>query len=171
MLIYPIIIPDVHWSLFLVEARNLTGDSLSRTLDAHNVKPRQDQSIIAAFCEFQRGCSTDPLKEIRESESVLQHLSFSFLCECENEVMLHLTQHTDLALTISRRNPNCWIVSGNLLQWRRAVVLISQIGSPYECRLFANSILVLFQCSGYSQVWEGYAKHTLDDQTFTLRPK
>lgn len=169
--IVPIVSPQIHWDTFLLEVRRGTGDSLTRSMDQCEVRPKSDQSIVAALAQFRRSGFVEPHKAVRDANAELRFLYFSFFCIFDPSVFQDISLETEISVIPHHSNPKAYIVGGSLFEWKPAIIELSDRMFPFLTRYFANFLLLAFQCNGYSQVWEGWEKRTLPDQTFTLEMK
>ncbi len=169
--IFPLCSPNFHWDTLLRDASRLTGQRFNSKIDEHAIKPQQDQSVVAALSEFYRYDTLDPYYEIRRANSILEHLHFAFLCEYDINTFLRLLTHSNIKGTPHHVNGNLWIISGTLLQWKKAIVDCSCKEQPFDLRLLMNCLYVLFQCNGYQTVWDGYARTQHADSTFSFGAK
>ncbi len=169
--ILPIISPDVKWEFIRNQINIATKDTLNRSLDSHGIKIKQDQSIIPILAQFSTDQEVEPYKSIREANSILKHLSFSFFCIFPQEVIRDVAALTELFASQHHSSPDAWILGGTLLQWKTGIFEVCQHGRRTETRLFMNTMLLIFQLNGYGQVWESFEKFTLLDRTFILKVK
>jgi hypothetical protein len=169
--IVPIVSPQIHWDALLLEVRRGTGDSLTRSMDQCEVRPSLDQSIVAALAQFRQSGFVEPNKAVRNANAELRFLYFSFFCLFDPAVCLDVSLETQISLISHHSKPNAFVIGGSLFEWKPGIIELSKPRFPFLTRYFANLLLLAFQCNGYSQIWEGWEKHTLPDQTFTLLPK
>lgn len=169
--IIPIVSPQIHWDQFLIEVRRATGDSLTRSMDQHEVRPKSDQSIVAALAQFRQSGFIDPYKSVRNANAELKLLSFSFFCAYHPSVFQDISLETEISVIRHHSNRNAYIIGGNLNEWKAGIIQLSDSLFPFHTRYFANALLLAFQCNGYSQIWEGWVKRNLPDGTFSLEPK
>jgi hypothetical protein len=169
--IVPIISPQIHWDTFLLEVRRGTGDSLTRSMDQCEVRPKSDQSIVAALAQFRQSGFVEPNRAVRNANAELRFLYFSFFCLFDSTVCLDINLETQISTISHHSKPNAFVIGGSLFEWKPGIVELSKPRFPFLTRYFANFLLLTFQMNGYSQVWEGFEKRTLPDQTFNLEPK
>lgn len=169
--IVPIVSPQIHWDTFLLEVRRGTGDSITRSMDQCEVRPKSDQSIVAALAQFRQSGFVEPHKAVREANAELRFLYFSFFCLFDPSVFADISLETEISVIRHHSNPKAYIVGGSLFEWKPAIIELSDRMFPFLTRYFTNFLLLAFQCNGYSQVWEGWEKRMLPDQTFTLEMK
>jgi hypothetical protein len=169
--IVPIVSPQIHWDTFLLEVRRGTGDSLTRSMDQCEVRPKSDQSIVAALAQFRQSGFVEPHKAVREANAELRFLHFSFFCIFDPSVFHDISLETEISVIRHHSNPKACVLGGSLFEWKPGIIELSDRMFPFLTRYFANFLLLAFQCNGYSQVWEGWEKRTLPDQTFTLEMK
>lgn len=169
--IVPIITPQIHWDGLLLEVRRGTGDSLTRSMDQCEVRPKSDQSIVAALAQFRQSGFVEPHKAIRNANAELRFLYFSFFCIFDPSVFQNISLETEISVIPHNSNPKAFIIGGSLFEWKPGIIQLSTPTFPFATRYFANYLLLAFQCNGYSQVFESFEKKMLLDQTFTLVPK
>jgi hypothetical protein len=169
--IVPILSPRIHWDAFLLEVRKGTGDSLTRSMDQCEVRPKPDQSILAALAQFRRSGFVEPHRAVREANAELRFLYFSFFCIFTGSVFQDISLETEISVIRHHSDSEAFVIGASLFEWKPGIVELSDRAFSFATRYFANYLLLAFQMNGYSQVWEGFEKRTLPDQTFTLEPK
>jgi hypothetical protein len=168
--IIPILSPAMNWNSYLRDGFTCTGERFNKSLDAGGMKPGQDESIIVGLSQFTSSEYLDVLKTVRTVKSPLQLLYFAFLCSYDSKTLNWIVLNTGLN-GILHSDQKTWIIGGNLLQWKEAIVDCCIEIRLFEIRFFMNSVFVLFQLNGYQNVWSGYGKIQLPDGTFTFRHK
>jgi hypothetical protein len=102
--------------------------------------------------------------------SLLRHEHYTYLVHCKERDMFELVWESGLAVTTDPDN-EIGIVSGNLQQWRSAILDGCSESALDSFREFTNLILVDLETRGLSQIFSNYRKAALKDSTFKLLEK
>lgn len=130
--IWPITATQIHWSVLQSVTQQALGRSITASLDKHNVALNNYAAFVGALGEFQRE-KTQP--EIIYNEEIFKHLDVGFVGLCYK---LDFADMCFFGLNVTytstpKDTHTCFIVSGNLSQWRDSIlrVLCSLEPNPY----------------------------------------
>lgn len=166
--IFPISQPNINWHAFLQGTVAATGESPTRPVDGYPGNLSDFARFLASLAHFNApNLQKDVLATIRDSRSLLGHLSFGFLVSAEVDVFCQIGQRTKLIVTSSPRD--IAIVTGSLADWRGATLeFLWNTECDFAVRLLFDKIILYFEHIGLGDIWFGYRKQSLKDQTFLL---
>lgn len=163
----PIVIPQISWANYLSAANNVLGESISQSFDAAKI-PTGPRSFVISLNDL---TETSPALDI--DVAGLKHLSYTFLgvvlegayTEIFETSRLHFTSNHS-----SRPGLRLVVVSGNLLEWKEAVVFCSCSNNP-DVNTFGTKAKNFFEEIGLSDLWKHYLRIKLPNQSIKLLPK
>jgi hypothetical protein len=162
---------QVEWNIFLKTIKQLIGHNVSQALDSSRV-----DGLAAFICSLGE-METDVLDSVfilRNAGSLLEHIMYSFLLVAERELFRTISFKTKLSIhevkTI-RDGIDCGIISGNLSEWRTAIINCTTGTESQDLRIFLNKVLFLFERDGLHELWVLYEKEWLPDATVKLIEK
>ncbi len=151
----------VNFKQFLVIAKNLLGRSITASLDAHKMEVGSLASFIQVLDEMSAE-SSNPATSLREAGDLLKHLHFTFLATVDLDTYVELLETSGLNFTsveTSRRGVMMAIVSGNLLEWRTAVInTLTHNRAGYNVQAFMNKVITWFEVAGLGGLWSNFTK-------------
>jgi hypothetical protein len=170
--VLPVAITVVDWNTYLANAKAMLGRSISTTVDRQHGK-LDLPAFIATLKDLQTGKPTDIPTALREGGSLLRHASASFLCLLPSEIFYELLVESGLAVTVqdSPMGAKLCLVSGNLEQWRTAVINCSVPTLSIGLRGLMNRYMAYFEQSGLGPIWSDFSKTPMPDATFRLTEK
>lgn len=143
--------------VFLSATAKLLDRSLTRGLDAKNIRFGDMASFIAVASEFEVE-GQDPRDAIKNAGNILRHASIAFLV-----VMSDVSQLiSQTRLTITLGDEDVAIISGNLEEWKTAIVNCCLSKAPKLTREFGTKILKAFDALGLSGIFENYSRSGKD---------
>jgi hypothetical protein len=147
----------------------LTGvDRLHRNLSPH-------ARYIAGIAGFHNRQDADrPLAALRDARSILTHLHFGFLIECDAELILNIRERTNLDVTCSEGGSDgerVAVMSGTLDKYRQSAIECCTLTSPFELIFLFDQLILFFEKVGLGDIWFDYRKITQRDNTFYLEHK
>lgn len=167
--ILPVAITVVDWHNYLLAAKEASGHTVTQSID--RFKLRQDvASFIISLKELQNSSTKDPAKALREAGSMLRHASATFLCVMPTDTLNQLREEVDLAINSSKAKEvghSVVVISGNLLQWRSAVVDLAD-GEVEYLTLLSNKFMACFESAGLGQLWSAYSKTPMNGPVYRL---
>lgn len=163
--------PEIIWQKFIAACQEQIGRSPTRSLDGARVQPGLPPSFVAALGEFQHA-DTPPLSFLkdRESDHVLEHLTYSLLIASDNKAMVELVKLGRLKL-IFADDSDVAIATGSLLDWRTIIKQGCHPKASKSLRTTVNRIQHAFAISGLSFLWQDMIRQTTNDGTVALVPK
>jgi hypothetical protein len=160
---------EVEHRNLMLTAKQALGRSISQSLDNQGREtdtPAAYLTLLAAM--------TDPnaemLSTLEDPGHLLQHVFYTFMVVCDPATRVDIIQRTPLAVqfTSTAMGMDLLIVSGNLEDWRTAVINCCSEQSPFQTRLLFDKVLVLFEGEGLGKLWVRYAKKKMPDNTIKL---
>lgn len=148
----PVIAPQVDWPKLLSVANTVLGSSISESFDAAKI-PLSPKAFIVSMNDLNQ---TKPALELDVAS--IRHLSYTFMTILMEGAYLALIEETRLIFTSStttRPGLRVAIISGNLLDWKEAVVCCSGSSNP-DVKLFGNKVKQYFDQIGLSDLWKHY---------------
>lgn len=168
----PIALTNVAWQQYLQVCSEILGRSPARGVDASPSKLSDLAKYAASLAEFKAGKAVDAKAQLRRPGPYFQHLFFSFMILSSNSVILEIAENTSLD-TISAKadKQRLAIVSGNLGEWREAVLTCCSENAPKRLRALFNQVKALFEKLGFGDVWHDYRQKSSSDGTLIVEPK
>lgn len=162
--------PSVDSSNLLFIANKILGRSLSKSVDAKRSTIKSPGVLICYLLEMANNNSTPSLKN---AGSLLRHLSYSFLIRSGSLTIFDLLSQSsvDVFSVECEDGANLSYASGNLEEWKVAIINSCSDSSTLELRLLFDKILLLFEAEGLSDIFSEYRKITLPDKTFRIEQK
>ena len=142
-----------------LEQLSFHGDKASEYLHLLARMEEPDVGILAAH---------------REAGALLGHLHYGFLMGTTRNVAHELMRETRLNVTAvpSRRDEiELVLVSGDMIQWREAVINCCSGRVSFDLRERFTAILAEFDKLGFQQVFAGYKRKGQRDRTICLEVK
>jgi hypothetical protein len=165
--------PEIDWKNFLKTTREVLGRSVASQLDTENANSWDAASFLSALSEiWHPGLSTKDAQ--REAGNLLQHLFLSVLAISGKDLALEISQETGLAAKSQcslREEFYLTIVTGDLSQWRTAIINNSTDEVSQGMREFMSKCHDIFEKAGLQELWAFYKKKHLPDHTQVLLPK
>lgn len=163
----PIARTQVDWQALLQLAKQVLGRSISAGVDNRKQVVGDLRSYLAVLGELDIEGS-DPDAVLREAGSLLRHVHYGFLVATATDLRVDVLAESDLRVSGESK---CFVVSGNLEQWRTAIINGCTSRSKYVVRLFYDKCLAIFEREGLGSVWLMYEKANVADRTFRLELK
>lgn len=167
--VIPIASTTIDWKTLLTVTNTVLGRSITQGSDAKNLSVGDLASYIRSLGEFEYE-NSDPTTTLREAGSLLRHAYFSFLCLSSRTTIQEIGLISGLNVLLSEAD-DCGIFSGNLEQWRTAIINGCTPRVSKIVRLFFDKCLNHFEQIGLGTIWSNYVKVVLKDTTFQLESK
>jgi len=137
----------------------------SLKIDDLKISPEHPLAQLATLTDFKSvPCNFSNLG------SILRHEFYSYLVHCKEREMFEIVWESGLNITTDQDN-ELGVVSGNLQQWRSAILDGCSDSALNSFRLFTNAILTDMESRGLSQVFSDYRKSVLKDGSYKLLEK
>ncbi len=172
-MIIPIVTPQVDWQTFLSTATAAVRTSITKAVDKGGLEPRSPAAFIVSIAEFQADVDS-ALAILRDAGGLLKHLSYTFLFVAEESDLQFLYEESCLNISTTYLDSAKWkaaIVSGNLEQWRSAVINGCSDRVSVSYRKLMGKCLLFFEKIGLGELWAFHKKTTTLDGTFLLTHK
>lgn len=169
-IVVPLLKPDYDWESFILNVKELTGESPTRSVDAQGVKVSDETAFLAALDSLKNGRSSvwDAVKRATDS---LLHLTIGFLIICDDTIAVEILESQ---LNVSRSlhgDKTILIVSGNLNLWRDFVVKWAKAEVDFNVRFIADCVYLIFQQLKLDDLFGRYKRRPLADETFYLEER
>jgi hypothetical protein len=162
--VIPILLPNIAWTKFLKDVAEFSGHSPTSNIDNCKIKLPDFSKYVVALDEMRNGVG-DALDVLRNENTPLNHLFFSFLVSCSKEAVFNIIEASNLNIVLGN---NVAVVSGTLLEWRDAT---TNYYSEEQARQVINKCLSFFSRIGLGHVWDEYRRKAVDKETFLLEKK
>jgi hypothetical protein len=149
--------PAVDFDQFLAAGHQMTGRSLSSAADA-NRRPISDAEKFLSCLSILNGDAGVGL-----SPRLLSHVSFSMLVWGAERDLLDVFQLCGMPFVVTdtvARGIQASVMTGTLTQWRDAIASGLRPAVEPSVRHFFGQMLVRFEQSGLSAVWQDFTKKT-----------
>lgn len=147
-MITPVALTVVNWDDYLKTCRTLLNRSVTDTLDRQHRPIRTLPGFLSTLADgASLGSSNDSF--------LSRHISASFIVDVSDT---YIPENCQLACTTLQGRRGAMILSGNLLQWKEAIVNFCQERTPELIRNVFNEIQVAFENAGLASLWSEYNK-------------
>ena len=103
------------------------------------------------------------------SEYLYKHISMGFIIKLDTELLLDIQVYANLnVFTKKGRKDFVTILSGNLEQWHKSIIICCQPNKSQDLRQVFNKCLAYFDQAGFKDVWMNNPRIQMDDNTFYL---
>lgn len=171
-----------EWNVLLLFAKQITGRSISNTIETKKINKDEKESVTQAYyeclCELfndkDSGKGNVNNKDNNIPSQVISHIYYSFYFVGLREDYIDLYNHTqrikiNVVETI-RRDCLLGIATGSLKDWKEFIVDCSDGDEAIDIREFANRLQNYFEYGeGLYKVFTQYNKTTVPDGTFLLK--
>lgn len=160
----PIALTNVAWQLYVNNASELLGQAPTRGVDRCSSKLSDYAKYTASLAEFQAAKELDPKQTLRRPGPYLRHTFYSILISETPSTVLRISEDTDLAvLSTQIEKKRAAIVSGNLEQWRNAVIVCCDPAAGKTIRELFFDVKSMFDQLGLSDLWFNYSTRQQKD--------
>ena len=151
---------------FLVAAKQALGFSISLPQG----RDKYDAPSFLTMLSRMKDSTADMQGTLEDPGHLLRHINYIFLAACDPTTRIDLIQRTPLAVQFAPtdKGMDILVISGDLEEWRTAIINCCSNQSPFQTRLLFDQILLLFEGEGLGRLWSQYQKKTMSDQTFQL---
>jgi hypothetical protein len=163
----PVAMTQVDWPTFIGACQDHLGYSPTRGLDEYNIDPK-DIASYALCLDFENR----PQEALKHPRYILEHVSFSFICVCDQSLLFLLATVLHLEVVVKPipdSTDRLCIVTGSMHDWHRVIAGYSNDQQSTDIRMFLNECMTFFEQTRFSQLWSKQNKTYLTDGTFTLR--
>lgn len=175
MKIYPISASNVSIENLIRGSREHIGYSPLQGVDRLHRDLSTHARYVAGIAGFHNRVDADrPLAALRDARSILAHLHFGFLIECDSGLILNIRERTNLAVTCSEGGSNgerVAVISGTLDQYRQSAIECCIPSSPFELIFLFDQLIFFFEKIGLGDIWFDYRKISQRDNIFYLEHK
>lgn len=171
--LHPVLIPSVNWQGFATAARDATGESPARSVDACK-RPLSDWAkFLVILASFRDPNQTDALKNLRTSQSLLSSLFFGFRLYADADTVSRIREYTTLTVVAAPTldGERVCFVSGTLKEWHLATTECCQPHQARGLRQVFTKAMAYFDTLGLAEIWSEYRRKPLPDNTFYLEYK
>jgi hypothetical protein len=149
MQIQPVIVPQIDTHSILRLGSELLRRNIAEHADCQNVSPHTVEGFLLMADAIRH--SKKPEVDFYRNGS---HLVYGFLVDAEYDTLIDAAACTDLTWSVG--DPVA-LVSGNLNQWRVAVIYALMSKQPDGIYSMFNNLMLFFEHLGYS-MWPEYRK-------------
>lgn len=163
----------IDWANYLLLCKTALGRSVSQGVDKLKKPIGSLADFVCTLDELEHNWS-DVITSLRECSHYLEHLSFTFLIVAEINLIYSLIRKSKLVITetATAKHPfHLAIISGNLAQWREAILNNSYSNDDNFLLQLMNRIVEEFDKKGLSQVFSGYQRNPTGNNTFLMLPR
>lgn len=169
--VVPIALSQVAFSDYLSVSTELLGRSPATGVDRCPAQLSNIAKYTASLCELQAGKVIDSKEALRSRGPWFRHSFYSFLILSSDSVVLRVAESTSLDLISAKAEDEgrVAIFSGNLEDWRDAVIVCCAPSVPKRLRFLFNIIKQAFGTLGLDDIWYDYRTEKHQDGTLYLR--
>ena len=160
---------DVDIKVFLADLRLTLGRIVSDPLDKVSADPNTPASLLVVISEMlQQNQSYH--KILQNPGSSTKHLFFMFLALSFRDHSTDFYQHTRLNVfsVPAKKNIYLHLISGNLEDWRTAIINGCSDIVEQDYRLLMNQFLLEFDSIGLRDLWSQFSRQQSADETIRL---
>lgn len=162
--------PTVDFVIFLSAANKVLGRSISKSVDSYRF-PTKNVSVL--ICYLTEMLNSGSIPSLKNAGALLRHLSYSLVIRSSFLSIFDLLSNSSISVSSAECSDGTYLsyASGNLEEWREAIINSCSDSSSIELRLLFDRILLTFEKEGLSDVFSDYRKVNLPDKTFRLEQK
>jgi hypothetical protein len=163
---------EIDWDTYLIVAKQALNRSITTTLDSKSMDVRTSSGYLVTLAELKEG-NQNIVDVLMNPGNTLDHLFYSFIVISDRDLPCELLEITPLNVTRTacKNGLSLSIVSGNLTQWRSAIINGCTDTVSYNLRLLLDEILIYFEQEGLKKLWSKYTKAKMSDGTIKLIEK
>lgn len=168
----PVACTAINWQVYLRIAKDILGEPISETFDQAGMQPGLPAFIISLGDLADDDRVAHDL--IKDAGKRLRHVSVSFLAVVPSQTLLAFVEEVDLVITSGDSRISGFkiiLMTGNLEQWRNAIVDCSVERVNSDVRYLFNKCHSYFEKEGLAGIWSKYSKTQCHDNTYKLLPK
>lgn len=164
----PIVVPHIAWSNFLKDVLDSTGRSPTRSIDESEQKLNVFTQFLVALQELRENKTANPVDVLRDANSLLQHLAYSFLVVGSAIMIFNVLELTSLSgVSAKTEKGRVVLLSGNLGEWKLATIDLCNSSRP-DLRWLGKTLLDYFFELGFSRIFANYDRKIRPDGTLLL---
>lgn len=164
MEVYPLAIPKVDFKTLVEVCQKTLGYSPTRGLDNNKIDIESPSAYAATL-----SLENNPVDSL-SGHVALHHYFFAFLVVVDGEVLNDLSIYSMLRVYAKPARKNYLVIlTGDLLEWREAIVQGCQEERTYDFRSLMSIILGMLEQAGFAGLWKGYSQVLLEDKTTVLK--
>jgi len=166
--IKPISGPSIRWTDFLKDTKDLTGHSITSSIDSSGLRLSDYAKYIVSLNELHSGKS-NPIDVLKGNDNLLHHLHFSFLVISTSTVILEINELTKLDILSTKiKGGRVAQVSGTLREWKATTIAVSAVP---KLRWLSSALLGFFKQMGLEYIFADYKRIPSNDGYFLLEHK
>lgn len=173
-IVKPISLPVYNWKELAQDVYDLTGHSVTKSLDGSNLKLTPVAKILISLESFSAGTGVPPIQAIENANISLYHVHISFLICTSASNILRLSEVTGLNVISTQttvKGQRLAIVTGSLRDWIYSIISLCSSSYNIELRHIANECLNYFSLMGLKTLFSSVKRKDNNDGTFLLEHK
>jgi len=166
--IYPLAATQVSWRAFIDMCQEVLGFSPTRGLDEQGMSVENPAAFLGCL-----SLDNKPLENLRTGifrNNTWRHYCLSFIIKADMKLYSQIVELGILHIVHKRRDDDfIIIISGDIFQWKMAVLCACDRDRRKEIRFAFNVIYTHLKSGGFGPIWHSYETQQLSDNTFTIR--
>jgi len=161
---------NINWNSYLAGANQILHRSVSKTLDEVGIKPEIPLGFLTTLHEI-KSPGSKPSLVGKNPGFALDHVHYNVAMFSTLDELNEVIQNTKLS-TVSGKSSDGFlftIISGDLDQWRSAVINSCTGSASFSLRSFGDRAIELFDSEGLGAMFSDYNRVQLPDNTFKLQ--
>ena len=154
---------QVNWQAYIDLVQEIFGVSPTRCLDSERISIESTSAFVVSLHRLLEGSTT------LTNFNVLKTIQASFIIKSDFKTILLAQQHTDLKFISVEGDDIFTVVSGDLYEWRLAILAGCGESVPKKVRLLFNKIFILFNNTGLNILWKNCPRLKQQDGTITIK--
>lgn len=163
---------DFAWNEFISTLTDATGISPTRGIDAQGISVSRETAFLAAL-DFLENGKASVWDSVKRSTNSLSHLPLGFLVICDQEATFAIMQSRFSVTRYNSKNldDNILVITGGLDEWKDFTIRYATALANEDLRYIANCVYLVLQQLKLDDLFAGYKRRPLADQTFILDKK
>ena len=160
---------NFDWDAYLSIAKQALDRNITKTLDANSMPVKSAQGFLVSLAELKEP-DQNPNAVMNNPGNLLSHMFYNFMVISDRQTPCELLEITplDVHRVDCRNDLALCIVSGNLTQWRTAIINGCSDSVTYNLRKLLDECLTAFEKIGLKKLWSQYTKTPMSDGTIKL---
>lgn len=163
---YPISITSPSWEIYIKVCQEELGFSPTRGLDEAGLPIKSPAAFLSTL-----SLDNHPKQALTRDSRIFDHVSMGFIFIIDDLGLIYIYDNLSPLHIMYRSGDHCVLVfvTGTIRLWKQAIIRSCNQSIPRVFRKMLNNVYENFVAGGFLDIFNGYEKYPLFDDTFELR--